>query len=574
MKVIKKNYKYILILISIILFIISFFINNKIIKFISLIPIIINLVLTYDKLNLIAIVISLLNINNYVDSYIFILIYNLFFDLFNKFNKYNKDIELDINKDIIVNIKKNKKTIPKKISDIKIGDTLIIDKDEYIYFDSKVINGSSKIYDLNSNKTIKINKNSNIQAGSKNIDKNITIKVTNNYKETMFYKRTNYLNNLINSESSFQNNFRLTINIISIILLANYVILYLFTKDIYVLPLYFILYINLFSKVINILVKNIFIKSFKDNIYLKNKDVFFKLRKVKNIFFDKSGVITTGEYRITKVKASNEDEFYKYLLLGEDSVNNKISKVIKEHKKIDINSYLDKVKNYRYINGRGISYKYEKNNILIGNEYFLKEQNIEVDRIDEVGTIIYVVKDKELIGYLVISDAIKKSVKKNLLRLEEFGLIRKFLFSGDNTRLVSVISREVGIIDYYSNANIYEKGFWYLYNSKKYIGKNVYVRNSEFDNEHLNVDINIDFNNKDIVFNNSDILVDNDVYSLVKLFKYIKDFMGDFIKNILLLIIFILIDVLLICFGANYLSLIFSVNILIFIIIYYNNYIK
>ena len=409
---------------------------------------------------------------------------------------------------------------------------------------------------------------------SKNLDKEIIVKVTSNYQDTLFYKRNNYLNNLINSESSFQNNFKLVVNLVSIILLTNYLIIYLFTKNIYVLPLYFILLINLFSKVINILVKNLFIKSFKDNIYFKNKDIFFELRKVKNIFFDKSGVITTGEYRITKVKASNEDEFYKYLLIGENKVNNKISEVIKEHKCIDINGYLDKVKNYKYINGRGISYKYEKNNILIGNEYFLKEHNIEVERIDEVGTTIYVVKDKELVGYLVISDTIKKSVKKNLLKLEEFGLIRKFLFSGDNTRIVSVIAKEVGILDYYSNANIYEKGFWYLYNSKKYKGKNVYVRNSEFDSEYLNVDINIDFNNKDILFNNSDILVDNDIYSLVKLFKYIKDFMGDFIKNILLLIIFTIIDILLICFGINYLSIIFSVNILIFIIIYYNNYIK
>ncbi|MBR2159817.1 MAG: coenzyme F420-0:L-glutamate ligase, partial [Clostridia bacterium] len=92
----------------------------------------------------------------------------------------------------------------------------------------------------------------------------------------------------------------------------------------------------------------------------------------------------------------------------------------------------------------GISYKYDKCNILVGNEYFLKEHNIEVERIDEVGTTIYVIKDKELVGYLVISDAIKKSVKKNLLKLEEFGLVRKFLFSGDNTRLVSVIAKEVG----------------------------------------------------------------------------------------------------------------------------------
>ena len=574
MKVIKKYYKYILMSLSIIIFIMSFFINNKIIKFISLIPIIINLIINVEKLNLIAIVIALLNINNYIDSYVFILIYNLVIGLFNKFNKYSKDINIDFDKDMVVNVKKNKKTITKKISDIKINDTLIINKDEYIYFDCKVVNGTSKIYDLNKNKTVKINKNTNIQAGAKNLDKEITVKVTSSYKDTLFYKRNNYLNNLINRESEFQNNFKLIINIISVILLANYLILYLFTKNIYVLPLYFILLINLFSKVINILIKNTFIKLFKDNIYFKNKDIFFNLRKVKNIFFDKSGVITTGEYRITKVKASNEDEFYKYLLIGENSVNNKISEVIKEHKKIDVNGYLDKVKNYKYINGRGISYKYDKCNILIGNEYFLKEHNIEIERIDDVGTIIYIVKDKEMIGYLVISDGIKKSVKKNLLKLEEFGLIRKFLFSGDNTRLVSVIAKEVGILDYYSNANIYEKGFWYLYNSKKYKGKNVYVRNSEFDSEHLNVDINIDFNNKEIEFNNSDILVDNDIYSLVKLFKYIKDFMGDFIKNILLLIIFTLINILLICFGINYLSIIFSVNILIFVIIYYNNYIK
>lgn len=312
---------------------------------------------------------------------------------------------------------------------------------------------------------------------------------------------------------------------------------------------------------------------FNDEIYFKNKDTFFELRKIKNIYFSKSGVITTGIYRITKVKTNNEKDFYKYLLLGEENINNKISDVIKKHKKLNLKKELKKVKQYKYITARGISYNYEDKDILIGNEYFFKENNIEIESAEELGTIIYVSVNRELLGYLVISDGIKKSVKKNIDKLDSFGIRKKYLLSGDNYRIVNLIAKEVGINDCYSNSNIYEKGFWYIYNSKNNKGKNMYVRNNEFDKDTIISDINVSFNNVIDDFNKTDIYIKRDIYSVVKMIKYIKDFIGFIWKNLLILIIHILIDILLISIGINYYSVLLILNTIVYIYLY-NKYLK
>lgn len=556
-----------LLLLSILLFITS----STYLQLISILIIVFILLKDNKKINIIPCILIVFNYNSISDSYIFSFIYLILYLLLKQYvNIINKLINPFSNVDTKVKVKKNNKEIVKSIKNVKIGDLLIIDKNDYILLNCTVQTGTSKILNIFGDNIINVKNNTFINSGYRNIDKKIVVRVEELFKDSLFYKKYCYFNDVINSKSSFIKIVNTVSYIISFILLMFYLFLYVFNNSLYLIPVYFILIIYLLNIYISVYIKYMFIKMFDKDIYFKNQDTFFNLNKVKNIFFSKTGVITTGEYKITKVISNDKDLLLYYLIHGEYLVDNKISKVIKDYK--DINIDVSKIKNHKFIEGAGITYKLDKHSVIIGNYYFIKNNKIEVESVDNIGTIIYVVVDKRVLGYVVISDTIKKSVKNNLNLLKKYGINNLVILSGDNNKIVSIVANEVGIRDYYSNLNVFEKAFWYVYVKSNNKGKSIYVRNNEFDKDKINSDINILMSKNEYDTGEYDILIKNDIHNIVRVIRYIKSLRDTLIKNMLIFIIFILLDVLVLCLGIKYLSILLVLNIIMFMIMFYDNY--
>ena len=162
-------------------------------------------------------------------------------------------------------------------------------------------------------------------------------------------------------------------------------------------------------------------KCSKEGILVKGSNILDDLVNVNTIIFDKTGTITEGVFEVTKIVSKNkkDDELLILAAAAESNSNHPIATSIKKAYGKEIKS---KITNVKEISGAGISCTIDKDNVLVGNKRFLEDNKIDIEENKELGTIVYVAKNKKLLGFIVISDKIKTNAKKSLDKLRSDGI--------------------------------------------------------------------------------------------------------------------------------------------------------
>ena len=191
-------------------------------------------------------------------------------------------------------------------------------------------------------------------------------------------------------------------------------------------------------------------KCSKEGILVKGSNILDDLVNIDTIIFDKTGTITEGVFEVTKIYSVNnkDTELLKLAAEAEVNSNHPIALSIKKAYGKEIKS---KITNAKEISGAGISCIIGKDNILVGNKKLLKYNKIDVEENKELGTIVYVAKNKKLLGYIVISDKIKTNAKESLDKLRNDGINNLIMLSGDAEEVVKVISKKLNLDKAYGN---------------------------------------------------------------------------------------------------------------------------
>lgn len=191
-------------------------------------------------------------------------------------------------------------------------------------------------------------------------------------------------------------------------------------------------------------------KCSKEGILVKGSNILDDLVNIDTIIFDKTGTITEGVFEVTKIySVNNKDaELLKLAAEAEANSNHPIALSIKKAYGKEIKS---KITNAKEISGAGISCIIGKDNILVGNKKLLKYNKIDVEENKELGTIVYVAKNKKLLGYIVISDKIKTNAKESLDKLRNDGINNLIMLSGDAEEVVNIISKKLNLDKAYGN---------------------------------------------------------------------------------------------------------------------------
>jgi Cd2+/Zn2+-exporting ATPase len=182
-----------------------------------------------------------------------------------------------------------------------------------------------------------------------------------------------------------------------------------------------------------------------EGILVKGSKELESLCNVDYLVLDKTGTITEGVFQVDKIDAKmDEEEFIKLISSAEVNSIHPIASAVKEKCESDD---LYEISNYKEISGQGISCTIKGKKILVGNDKLLKENNVKFEETDDVGTIIYLAVDGKYKGYLVIADKIKKS-SYNLGEVKE--VINKdiIILSGDNENIVRDVAKKVGVSEY------------------------------------------------------------------------------------------------------------------------------
>lgn len=189
-------------------------------------------------------------------------------------------------------------------------------------------------------------------------------------------------------------------------------------------------------------------KASHEGILIKGSKELDTLNNIDYAVFDKTGTLTEGVFEVTKVYTvgMKEERLLQVAASAEEYSLHPIAKAIKEKN----TSKQLSVENYKDDSGKGIYCEIKNKPVLVGNEMLLKEHNIITLPVSETGTVVHVAINNEYMGYIVISDKIKKSAA-SLKPLKE--VIKKDLvvLSGDIESVVKKVSKKLSINKFYSS---------------------------------------------------------------------------------------------------------------------------
>mgnify|MGYP000996685456 FL=1 len=183
----------------------------------------------------------------------------------------------------------------------------------------------------------------------------------------------------------------------------------------------------------------------KVGILVKGGNYLEALTDVDTMVFDKTGTITKGIFKVTKIEGFNghsQEEVLELAALSESFSNHPIGRSIVAAYGGEIDKA--KVTSYREIAGKGIEAEIDGSKILIGNEKLFKDNNIEIVEVESIGTIAYVGKDGVHIGTIEVSDELKDNVVDHIKEIKLAG-IKTVMLSGDKEETAKKVGRMVNI---------------------------------------------------------------------------------------------------------------------------------
>ena len=370
---------------------------------------------------------------------------------------------MDIRPDY-ANVYRNGKVEKVNPDEVKIGETIVVKPGEKIPLDGIILEGKStldtKALTGESIPREVIEKNE-VLSGCINLNGVIKIEVTKEYKESTVSKILDLVENASSKKSKSENfitKFAKYYTPIVVIIAAILAILppllissQNFSDWIY-RALSFLVVSCPCALVISIPLS--FFSGIggasKIGILIKGSNYLEALSNVEKVVFDKTGTLTKGVFEVQKVNAVEitKDELLKMAAYSEYYSNHPISKSIKNAYGKEIDE--KKIIKAQELSGLGISARIEEQDILIGNEKLMNENQIAFIKCNEVGTTLYVAIERKYVGYILIADTIKEDSKKAIEDLKKNNIKQTVMLTGDRKQVGEAVSKELGLDKVYA----------------------------------------------------------------------------------------------------------------------------
>ncbi len=188
----------------------------------------------------------------------------------------------------------------------------------------------------------------------------------------------------------------------------------------------------------------------KRGILIKGSNYLETLSDVDTIVMDKTGTITKGVFKVQKICPVNvtEEELIELTAYAEYNSNHPISVSLKNEYKKEIDT--SKVDNLEELTGLGVKATVFGTDILVGNSKLMKQYDVVFEEIHEIGTIVYVSKNNEYIGYILIADEVKEEIEEAIQKMKRMGIKNTVMLTGDKKEIGETIAKAVGIDEVYT----------------------------------------------------------------------------------------------------------------------------
>ena len=198
-------------------------------------------------------------------------------------------------------------------------------------------------------------------------------------------------------------------------------------------------------------------KSASAGLLIRDRTAFERARNIDAILFDKTGTLTEGRFGVSEVISLGKEKEEKILKLAaslESRSEHPIAQGITDgagERDIEISS----VKDFEAIPGKGAQAVVNGKNIKVVSPGYLSEHDMETDnekirKLSEQGkTVVYVLKDDQVIGAIGLSDIIREESREALERLKYMG-VQVMMITGDAEAVAEWVANELGLDDYFA----------------------------------------------------------------------------------------------------------------------------
>ena len=196
--------------------------------------------------------------------------------------------------------------------------------------------------------------------------------------------------------------------------------------------------------------------SAKNGLLIKNRTAFENARKITTIVFDKTGTLTVGKFEVSKIVPLSfgeglgvtltENEIIRMAAALEQKSEHPIATGILQKAK-DLSVNIPSTENFNAITGKGVEATVENKKILVVSPGYLKENNITVPAdftASETETVVFVMINNELAGYIALSDEIRPESAEAIKTLQQNN-IKSILLTGDNNKVAKSVSETLGM---------------------------------------------------------------------------------------------------------------------------------
>lgn len=364
------------------------------------------------------------------------------------------------------------------VSDLKIGDSVLVRPGTNIPVDGVVIDGSSSVDEAafsGESKPVTKAIHDGVVAGTINQDGAITVKVTKLGDDTALAGIMRLVKEAQASKSNVQvladkAAFWLTIIALSASVIT--FVYWVFAKDsLFALERAVTVLIiacpHALGLAIPLVVSISTALSARNGLLVRKRLALESARELDIVLFDKTGTLTEGKHGVTDIfttKGYTEDQILAIAASLEQQSEHIVGQgIVNKAKEQKIK--LSKVVTFSAIPGFGVAGTVDSKKYMAVSNRYIKDNSIELpgklgkqlkQAAKEGKTEVYLVQGKSVVGALALADVIRPESLQVVKELRALG-IKSAMITGDSEDVASYVAKQLGLDQYFANVKPEEK---------------------------------------------------------------------------------------------------------------------
>ena len=365
------------------------------------------------------------------------------------------------------------------VSELKVGDLVLIRPGSSIPVDGVIVDGSSAVDEAaitGESKPVSKTTNDEVIAGTANQDGSLTVKVTKIGQDTALAGIMRLVAEAQSSKSNVQilaDKAAFYLTIIAIATSIATFIFWLIAKDASFalersVTVLIIACPHALGLAIPLVVSISTALSAKNGLLVRKRLALEAARKLDWVLFDKTGTLTKGEHGVTDVWATKgyteEDVLHLTASLEQNSEHIVGKGIVKKAEEQHV--HLDKVANFKALPGLGVQGTLHGSEVYIAASYRYIEENklivpTEIAKMvkqaaKEGKTEVYLIANKKVVGALGLADIVREQSKQTIATLKSMG-IKTAMITGDSDEVAAYVSKQLGLDQYFAEVKPEDK---------------------------------------------------------------------------------------------------------------------